>query len=373
MPTASSTSSDALAAAPEKAQAPAPAVRVSASLPAVSPAAVASVVTAAPDPDPFAFLDVEDAGEGKKTPLPTAQASATPQPQVAAPAVASSEVAQPTPNQAGVAATAPASLFGSVAPVPVARTGAESGLSRLTGLPGLLHRYQGLKYVVAGGSIVVLVLAIVVITWSRDGNNKPNPAAQKDKATEQTTADVNEARAREEAERMFRATVGGRESAPQAQQPRRSGSRAQNKPAPIEPARLAQNETAKTPEQEAALRRFENSGTSPAVPRVAATPTHTVREVTQTQISAVVRDKNNQAGLKLCYERALKLGGQVHSGRVDVTVSIGASGVVKNVQVRAPVELSMVEGCIKNAVRRWAFPNSVEEYGTSFPVILQGS
>lgn len=250
--------------------------------------------------------------------------------------------------------------------------GAESGLSRLTGLPGFVHRYQGLKYVAAGGVIVVLVLAIVVITWSRDGN-KPNPEAQKDKASQQTTAAVDEARAREEAERMFRATVGAKDSVAQVQ-PRRSGSRpSPRQPAAIEPGRLVQNDTAKTPEQEAALKRFENSGPSATVPRVATTPTHTVREVTQTQISAVVRDKNNQAGLKLCYERALKLGGQVHSGRVDVTVSIGASGIVKNVQVRAPVELSMVESCIKSAVRRWAFPNNVEEYGTSFPVILQGS
>jgi hypothetical protein len=334
----------------------------------VPPAAVATGEAAAPDSDPWAFEDDKHevsaaSQERKSAPIPTAGLGAV------APSAPNDGAAGPKP-----AASAPGSLFGAVAPVPVIQTQAESGLSRLTGLPGLVHRYQGLKYLVAGGAIVALVLAIVVITWTRDGS-KPNTGRPKDNVNAQANAAFDESRAREEAERMFRATVGGKDSVAQIQ-PRRSGSRVPipSKPSgPIEPGRLAQDDTTKTPEQEAAQRRFENSGASPAIPHVSTAPVRSVREVSQTQISAVVRDKNNQAALKLCYERALKLGGQVRSGRVEVTVSIGASGIVKSVQVRAPVELSAVESCIKNAVRRWAFPSNVEEYGTSFPVILQGS
>jgi hypothetical protein len=32
----------------------------------------------------------------------------------------------------------------------------------------------------------------------------------------------------------------------------------------------------------------------------------------------------------------------------------------------------MVEPCIKNAVKHWAFPPNSEEYATNFPLIMQG-
>ncbi len=339
-----------------------------------------------PDSDPLAFLD-DEAAEDVRTPPPTRKSpSAVSEAKESGAAVAPLvPVATPTPSVAlaGAAAAAPApvSLFSSVATIPARSTGAESGLSRLTGLPGLVHRYQGLKYIVAGGIIVVLVLVIVVLTWTRDGG-KPSTWTKKDTRSARTTSAADEARAREEAERMFRATVGGKDTPASKDSvaqvgPRRAPSHAAPSKPPassLEPSRLARNQPgAKSPELQAAQRRFESTETAPLVPRAPVVPARTVHEVSQAQISAVVRNKSNQTSLKLCYERALKLGGEVRSGRVDVTVSIGASGVVRNVQVRAPVELSSVEDCIKRAVRRWAFPNNVEEYGTSFPVILQGS
>jgi hypothetical protein len=94
--------------------------------------------------------------------------------------------------------------------------------------------------------------------------------------------------------------------------------------------------------------------------------------VSQSQISAVVRNKVNQAGLKSCYERALKMDNHLTSGRIDVTVSVGMSGMVQRVVINAPSSFILVEPCIKSAVKRWVFPPSSEEYGTNFPLIMQG-
>ena len=94
--------------------------------------------------------------------------------------------------------------------------------------------------------------------------------------------------------------------------------------------------------------------------------------MSQDQISAVVRSKVNQASLKACYDRALKMDNRLTSGRIDVTVSISTSGAVEKVMVNAPSSFFMVEPCIKLAVRRWSFPPNTEEYGTNFPLIMQG-
>ena len=86
----------------------------------------------------------------------------------------------------------------------------------------------------------------------------------------------------------------------------------------------------------------------------------------------MVRNPANQAGLKSCYERALKMDNHLTSGRIDVTVSIAASGAVQRVVINAPSSFILVEPCIKSAVKRWSFPPNTEDYGTNFPLIMQG-
>lgn len=97
-----------------------------------------------------------------------------------------------------------------------------------------------------------------------------------------------------------------------------------------------------------------------------------VQAVSQDKIFAVIRDKTNQMALKSCYDRALKMDNHLTSGRMDITVSIAPSGTVKSVVVNAPSSFIMVEPCIKMAVRRWRFPPNFEEYGTNFPLLMQG-
>jgi len=101
-------------------------------------------------------------------------------------------------------------------------------------------------------------------------------------------------------------------------------------------------------------------------------PLEGAKAVPQEQISAVVRNKANQATLKSCYERALKMDNHLTRARVDVTVSVGASGSAQRVVTRAPSNLLVVESCIKGAVKRWVFPPSNEDYAINFPLILRG-
>ena len=96
------------------------------------------------------------------------------------------------------------------------------------------------------------------------------------------------------------------------------------------------------------------------------------KAVSQGQISAVVRNKANQATLKSCYERALKMNNHLTRGRVEVTVSVSPSGSAQRVVTHAPSNFEVVESCIKGAVKRWVFPPSNEEYAVNFPLVLRG-
>jgi hypothetical protein len=92
---------------------------------------------------------------------------------------------------------------------------------------------------------------------------------------------------------------------------------------------------------------------------------------TGAQISAVVRDPDNQAVLRRCYERALKSAGRATNGRVAVTVFVGPSGSVQRVALAIPPRLEMIGPCIRSAISRWTFPTNSVEYGAQFPLVLQ--
>ena len=81
------------------------------------------------------------------------------------------------------------------------------------------------------------------------------------------------------------------------------------------------------PERQAPERPAKDKAAAP--PRLAdarPNPFDESRSVSQAQITAVVRNPANQAGLKSCYERALKMDNHLTSGRIDVTVSISRLG-----------------------------------------------
>ena len=215
---------------------------------------------------------------------------------------------------------------------------------------------SGLKYLVAAAVIVALVILIVMVTLRMDTRKvsdvDPVPAPTSPK--EPVVAPEPKPSVAEPPKP---------EPAPdqKSTQPTRpSGKRGSGKP-----SRTV--DVGPSPERQVSAKQPAKPGL-PARPN----PFDEVKSVSQSQISGVVRDRNNQAALKSCYERALKMDNHLTSGRIDVTVSIGTSGAVQRVVINAPASFIMVEPCIKTAVRRWVFPPSHEEYATNFPLIMQG-
>ncbi len=125
-----------------------------------------------------------------------------------------------------------------------------------------------------------------------------------------------------------------------------------------------------TAEQRAAANRFGDS-TGRDV-RLSTGTTGGARSTpAQADISRVI--SNNRQGIQTCYQRALLRDNTLTHGKVTVRVSIGVSGKVKSVNLDAPAQFRALEPCIRDVMSRWAFPPSSEEYGTEFPVVLQGN
>jgi predicted Zn finger-like uncharacterized protein len=221
----------------------------------------------------------------------------------------------------------------------------------------------GMKYLLAAGIIVIVVLLIALVSFRMDSHKVPvEPQLPQSKAAAEPTVAIEEPK-------------------PTDLEPQAALPVVDEKPVPGRRGG-GKRSAAKTVKQVVPARMPAPSSTSSErpVPKLSGrsgvdshpNPFDESRMVSQSQISAVVRNKANQAALKACYERALKMDNHLTSGRIDVTVSVGMSGIVEHVVVNAPSSFILVEPCIKTAVRRWVFPPSSEEYATNFPLILQG-
>jgi outer membrane biosynthesis protein TonB len=284
-------------------------------------------------------------------------------------------------------------------PAAGASTRAESGLSQLKGLPGFVSRHPALKLIGVGGVVVTLLILVVLTSVARRGGpakgtrpvagvataSEPPRSAQAAAASaapseSPSTEDV-EKRAREEAERRFKETVPGamahahKGASPARHHASVSGKLASRAPArSVTPPPMAEV----TAEQEAALKRLggdnglERKVTTLSARSSGGGATRAQSVASHGEVQAVVKKRENLDAIKACYERALKRDDKLRAGRVDVTVSVGSSGSVQSVSVQAPPGYSLLEPCIRTAVRRWAFPAGPEEYATTFPLILQG-
>jgi hypothetical protein len=85
------------------------------------------------------------------------------------------------------------------------------------------------------------------------------------------------------------------------------------------------------------------------------------------QIVATIR--NNQTGVRMCYERALKRDDGL-ALRLEVNVRIRSSGVVDQVSIDGPATPTLAT-CIRNVVKTWPFPRAPDAYQTAFPLRLQ--
>jgi predicted Zn finger-like uncharacterized protein len=100
----------------------------------------------------------------------------------------------------------------------------------------------------------------------------------------------------------------------------------------------------------------ETAGTGPAL--------------TASQLSKVVQD--NKVQLQRCYETALRATGGKQEGAIKVTVNVtvGTSGMSKGVATQG-TGLGNMNECIKQAVKRWRFPQSGGESEFAFPLVFQ--
>lgn len=325
-------------------------------------------------PLPPVATSPSDGREGKGAPLSilaSAPVPALPQPFDWS---GTGRVAGPATNVPATSAPPAGSPFDNLAalfPPPVPAAHAEAGSSKLTGLAALAHRHRHLKYVIAASIVVVLVILVILLSWRGENGN--------------TTGSI------------WRRAAPVREEAP---------SKVEDEPPPQDDSKgepsirpKARTAARTAPRHSAAARSagpsravaagddpFEGpSPRSPSGERPApvATPTQARRPpsgpsggagraISEAQISEVVRSRENQAGIKTCFERAAKRDGRLRTGRLDITVSIGESGVVQHVQVHGSSDFLIIDSCIKTVIRHWRFPANVEEYATSFPLILQG-
>jgi outer membrane biosynthesis protein TonB len=244
-------------------------------------------------------------------------------------------------------------------------------------IAALFQRQPGLKYVVAVLAIVglIILLGLVILRGGQRTTDseptapaEPEPAkAEEPKpAVAETPPPPPPAPAAAPAPQEKPAPVAHAGGKPSSRSSGRSGRHAARTTQRAAPERAA-------PERQEPERPAKDKGAAP--PRLAGArpnPFDESRSVSQAQITAVVRNPANQAGLKSCYERALKMDNHLTSGRIDVTVSIAASGAVQRVVINAPSSFILVEPCIKSAVKRWSFPPNTEDYGTNFPLIMQG-
>jgi predicted Zn finger-like uncharacterized protein len=282
-------------------------------------------------------------------------------------------------GSAAVGASALRDALAMMTPAPViAQT---SGAIRLTA--GTAKGKQ-VKLLLGAAAVLIVLCGIVFISmFKKPGGptavavTSPSPAPPAD------FAGLAEKLAREEAAKTEAANVNPivaptpvidtRTVVARLDPPLKGGKKSRRKstaPPPMGAAAPVASGAGLTAEQRAAASRFgESSGRELKVPTATASSSHTTPA--QGDITRVIN--NNRQGIQTCYQRALLRDPSLTHGKVTVRVSIGLSGKVKSVSLDAPAQFRALEPCIRDVMSRWAFPPSSEEYGTEFPVVLQGN
>ncbi len=133
--------------------------------------------------------------------------------------------------------------------------------------------------------------------------------------------------------------------------------------------------TATTAASSARFDQFADQGGGPApivtttTARQADAPSASRTELTEAQISEVRR--REQRSLQTCWETAIRGMRDVGDVRMDIDITIGASGSVTLARARGP-GVGTLSDCIEQRVRRWRFPASSEPTQLTFPVVFSG-
>ncbi len=91
-------------------------------------------------------------------------------------------------------------------------------------------------------------------------------------------------------------------------------------------------------------------------------------------VTRVVSARSNRAALQRCYERAIRGHSDPPAIRVNVSVTVGASGAVRRVDARPNgADFGGLVQCLETSVRRWRFPPTSSGGRTAFPVVFSGN
>jgi hypothetical protein len=80
----------------------------------------------------------------------------------------------------------------------------------------------------------------------------------------------------------------------------------------------------------------------------------------------------NKPRLQRCYERAIRGQQSPPAVRLDVTITVAASGRVKAVDAAGSAPGGLAE-CVEASVRRWRFPASAEGGPAKFPIVFSAN
>ena len=113
----------------------------------------------------------------------------------------------------------------------------------------------------------------------------------------------------------------------------------------------------------------------PAAPARETPPRLSRRPHTRPESAALNRDifatvRDNQSGVRICYERALKRDHGL-AARLEVQVSVLPTGAVERVAVGGASGAPELTSCIRGVVKGWKFPHAPQAYSTAFPLRLQ--
>jgi hypothetical protein len=289
---------------------------------------------------------------------------------------------------AGLPAAAPAPNASAFVPGPAslhAPNRSDSSLSKLTGVAGFMSRNPGLKFVAAGAVMVVLLALAVIVLVRMPGDQKaPPPATANVEKTEPpppTTLDILPGRPPDEKQPSTK-SVPPAGHGPSMGAPRTTkNGKAARGPQPrmaIQPPAPGSVEPPPVPDGTGNAS-AQNGGVAPGERRV---PHYQPKNTPapgasggpkEGVINAVVNKHENKVAITACYERALKRDEKLRSGKMNVSLTVKPSGIPGNISITAPPEFASVEACIKQAVRRWMFPASNEEYQIEFPLIMAGN
>lgn len=132
--------------------------------------------------------------------------------------------------------------------------------------------------------------------------------------------------------------------------------------------------TMRTAEEQALIDRFGGSANDPDLASVmvggAADMSSSSRPALDgPALSRVINAPVNKNALQSCYTTAIRGNPEPPSVRVNVSITVGASGTVTRVSADGAT-LGNLRGCIEQRVRRWRFPASSDGGQAAFPLVF---